>query len=221
MILGGLQPRPTGRHIATAQPLTCCPSSSPSPAWHSPYLAARSLTGEVRRLSPCKEPHGRSPRPPEASSLTPHCAPGSRTAPGEAPTASSLTGPAVPGDYFGPGPGGGARQTLLIRPGLAHLGRGQERLLWAAPGRGRAGPDTQIWRRPGPHSWGPGAAPVRLDKRLRGRRRPTSYPEEREASLPAARRAVSTGRWAPCRAVPPGVPLRGRRVGPPWAPPSP
>lgn len=90
-----------------------------------------------------------------------------------APTCFALNGAGGAGGLFRPrlrAVAGGARQTRLIRPGAAHLGRGQERLLWAPPGRGRAGPDAQIWGRPGPHSWGPVAAAARRDKRLGGGR---------------------------------------------------
>ncbi|XP_042652182.1 actin, alpha skeletal muscle [Tyto alba] len=99
---------------------------------------------------------------------------------GAAPTCFALNGPGGAGGLFRPrrrvAVGGGSGRRSLY---------GRARLTWAAArsaffgqrrGRGRDGPDAQIWRRPGPHSWGPAAAAARRDKRLGGRRRSTSYP---------------------------------------------
>lgn len=181
--------------------------SSPSPPPGPPlHLQARAV---ISLHSPKQPP----PRPGARSALTPRRA---RARSGPAPPlihthtlppALPLSAPAVPGGIISsPAAGGGAgrgggtgtpRQTLHIRPGPSHLGRGQERLLWAAPGRGRAGPDAQIWRRPGPHSWGPAVAAARPDKRLGGRRRLHELPGEERGGLSASgptRRARSQPR---------------------------
>lgn len=138
--------------VGFAWAVTVCPANQGSTS--SLHFSPSSLSPPGLTYSYGKDPGGtRFPSQPQAwarggrgaDALSPP-APLSPAALPAAPTCFALNGAGAAGGLFRPRPrevAGGARQTRLIRPGPAHLGRGQERLLWAPPGRGRAGPDTK------------------------------------------------------------------------------